>query len=78
MIYNINDAHIGRSLELYGEWAESEMELLRCVLRPSDVVVDVGSNIGHIPCFSRMLSDLEQWYMRSSLSVLHSRFYAVT
>ncbi len=46
MIYNINDAHIGRSLELYGEWAESEMGLLRCVLRPSDVVLDVGSNIG--------------------------------
>ncbi len=46
MIYNINDAHIGRSLELYGEWAELEMELLRCVLKPSDVVLDVGSNIG--------------------------------
>ena len=46
MLYNVNDLHIGRSLDLYGEWAESELELLGLFLAPGDVVVDVGANIG--------------------------------
>ena len=46
MIFNVNDRHIGRSLDLYGEWAESELELLGLFIKPGDVVVDVGANIG--------------------------------
>jgi len=46
MIFNVHDQHIGRSLDLYGEWAESELELLALFIKPGDVVVDVGANIG--------------------------------
>ena len=45
-MFNRNDRFIGRSLELYGEWCEPEIELLRNFLRPGDTVVDVGANIG--------------------------------
>ncbi|HYE52388.1 MAG TPA: FkbM family methyltransferase [Azospirillaceae bacterium] len=41
-----SDTVIGRCLAAYGEWSEGEMELCRAVLRPGDVVVEAGSNIG--------------------------------
>jgi FkbM family methyltransferase len=44
--YLPNDSVIGRSLELYGEYAEDELKLLTALIRPDDVVVDVGANIG--------------------------------
>lgn len=40
------DQYIGKSLRLYGEWAESEIELIAKLVRGGDVVVEVGSNIG--------------------------------
>ena len=46
MLYNINDMYIGRSLELYGEWSEGEVELFRQILKPGDFAIDVGANIG--------------------------------
>jgi len=46
MIFNVHDQHIGRSLDLYGEWAESELDLLGLFIKPGDVVIDVGANIG--------------------------------
>ena len=46
MLYNSNDTFIGRSLELYGEWAEAELRLLGSVIRPGSIVIDVGANIG--------------------------------
>lgn len=46
MLFNINDQFIGRSLDLYGEFSEAEVELFAQLLRPGDVVVEVGSNIG--------------------------------
>ncbi len=41
-----HDLHVGRALELYGEWAEAEVELLGVFLGPGKVAVDVGANIG--------------------------------
>ena len=32
-MYNRNDAFIGRGLDLYGEWCEFEIQLMRLVLR---------------------------------------------
>nr|MBI3614207.1 FkbM family methyltransferase [Nitrospirota bacterium] len=46
MLYNVNDVYIGRSLDLYGEYGEGETALFRQFVRPGDVVVDAGANIG--------------------------------
>jgi FkbM family methyltransferase len=46
MMYNVNDAFIGRSLDLYGEWCDDEVFVLGQVISPGSVVIDVGANIG--------------------------------
>ncbi len=46
MLFNIHDVYIGRSLDLYGEWSEGEIDLFRQMLQPGMVVVEVGANIG--------------------------------
>ncbi|MEQ8789136.1 MAG: FkbM family methyltransferase [Pirellulaceae bacterium] len=46
LLYNRNDVYIGRSLEEYGEFSEGEVELFRQLLKPGDVVVEAGANIG--------------------------------
>lgn len=46
MLYNIHDMYIGRSLDLYGEYSEGEVELFRQVVHPGNVVVEVGANFG--------------------------------
>ncbi|SCA63530.1 Uncharacterized protein SCG7086_AU_00160 [Chlamydiales bacterium SCGC AG-110-P3] len=46
MAYNTNDLYIGRSFDRYGEWCESEIDLLTALLKPGDIVLDVGANIG--------------------------------
>jgi FkbM family methyltransferase len=45
-MYLLNDAYIGRSLDVYGEYSEGEIDLFRQLLRPGDVAVDAGANIG--------------------------------
>jgi FkbM family methyltransferase len=57
MMYNVNDAFIGRSLDLYGEWCDDEAFVLSHILSPGDVVVDVGANIGtHTVFFAQKVS----------------------
>jgi FkbM family methyltransferase len=46
LMYLLNDAYIGRSLDVYGEYSEGEIDLFRQLLRPGDVALDVGANIG--------------------------------
>jgi hypothetical protein len=46
MVYNPKDLFIGRSLDRYGEFSHGESELFRQIVRPGDVVVEVGANIG--------------------------------
>lgn len=54
MLYNIHDMYIGRSLDLYGEYSEGEIELFRRIVRPGHLVVEVGANIGaHTLFFAR-------------------------
>src|SRR5579859_1505250 len=56
MLYNVNDTHVGRSLEVYGEWCEAEVEIFAHVLREGDVAVDVGANIGsHTVAMARLV-----------------------
>lgn len=45
-LYDRNDRTIGLSLELYGEYAEGEIQLFRQVVRPGSTVVEAGANIG--------------------------------
>jgi FkbM family methyltransferase len=40
------DSVIGRSLQLYGEWAEDEIDSYSALLTDGDTIVDVGANIG--------------------------------
>lgn len=48
------DSVIGRSLRLYGEWAENEISYLASFLSDGDAIVDVGANIGtHALAFAR-------------------------
>lgn len=57
-LYNGNDEYIDRSLEVYGEWSEAEVRLFAQILRPGDVVVEAGSNIGtHTVPLSRMVGE---------------------
>lgn len=46
MLYNALDMYVGRSFELYGDYCESEIELLRRLCRPGALVLDIGANIG--------------------------------
>jgi FkbM family methyltransferase len=46
MFYFSGDAYIGASLRDYGEFSELEFDMLRQLLRPGDVVVEAGANIG--------------------------------
>ena len=46
----------GRSLDLYGEWCEFEIVLMRQVIRLGDVVIDAGANIGtHTVAFANLV-----------------------
>ncbi len=46
MAYPVNDSFVGRSLDLYGEWCEAEIDLFAALVEPGSVVVDVGANVG--------------------------------
>lgn len=48
LLYNPNDAYVGRSLDLYGEYSEAEAAFLRFLVRPGDIVVEAGANIGSL------------------------------
>ena len=44
-IFN-EDELVGLSLATYGEYSEGEVEVFRKVLKPGDVAIDIGANIG--------------------------------
>jgi FkbM family methyltransferase len=43
-----SDHYIGRSLDYYGEWSEGEVDAFRAILRPGDVMVEAGANVGSL------------------------------
>jgi FkbM family methyltransferase len=45
--YYANDLYIGKSLELYGEYQQSEIDLLLKLINSNCIVYDVGANIGY-------------------------------
>lgn len=46
MLYNVHDLCVGRSLDLYGEYCEGEVDVFRQVIQPGWIVVEVGANCG--------------------------------
>jgi len=46
MLYNQNDAYVGKSLDLYGEYNQAEWDLLEHLIHPHTVIIEAGSNIG--------------------------------
>ena len=55
MVYNPND-FIGQTLEEYGEWSYVEIELLSQLIKPGNVVLDIGANIGtHTLSFAKFV-----------------------
>ena len=56
MIYNNKDIWVGRSIEKYGEFSESEVQVFRDAIKPGSFVLDIGANIGcHTIAFSRIV-----------------------
>lgn len=54
MLFNRHDVYIGGSLAAYGEFCEIEIAILLQCLRPGDVAIDVGANIGvHTVAFAQ-------------------------
>lgn len=45
-LYNINDLNIGHYLDIYGEYREKEIELFKQMIKPDDLIVEIGANIG--------------------------------
>ena len=43
-----NGRYIGKCFELYGQYSESEVRIMRRFLRPGDIAVDIGANIGDL------------------------------
>lgn len=56
VLCNRNDAVIGRLVQAYGEYFEGEVDIFRSVLRPGDVALDIGANIGvHTLALARLV-----------------------
>ena len=46
MTFMTGDRYVGRSFDLYGEYAEDEWRMLDQILKPGMVALDIGANIG--------------------------------
>lgn len=46
MLFNKNDTYIGASIKEYGEWSQGEISIIKQLLKPADIVIELGANIG--------------------------------
>jgi FkbM family methyltransferase len=46
MLFNSNDAYIGKSFLEYGEFSQGEVDLFEAIIKPGMTVLDIGANIG--------------------------------
>lgn len=55
-LYNKNDQTIGKCMELYGEFSEGEVQLFKALIKPGDVVMEIGAHIGnHTMVFAKAI-----------------------
>ncbi len=55
--------YIGKCFELYGQYSEAEVSMMRCHLQPGHTVIDVGANIGDLTIpLSRIVGDSGRVY----------------
>jgi len=61
MIYNKNDMYIGKSLELYGEYSEAEIDIFRQVIHQGDTVLEIGANLSitNVYCYQKAVGRLK-------------------
>jgi FkbM family methyltransferase len=45
-VFGAEDQFVGKSLDVYGDYSEDEISVFKMILRPNDVAIEVGSNIG--------------------------------
>ena len=58
---------IGKCFELYGQYSESEVAMMRTFVRPGNTVVDVGANIGDLTLpLSRIVGESGRVYALES------------
>ena len=46
MLYNIHDIYIGKALDEYGEYSQAEVDIFNKMVKPGQLVLDIGANIG--------------------------------
>lgn len=46
LLYNRNDAYVGRAVQKYGEFSVLEMDIFKQVCVPGSVIIEAGANIG--------------------------------
>lgn len=46
MAFSTLDQYVGKSYDLYGEYSEAEIKLIKQIIKPEWIAVDVGANIG--------------------------------
>lgn len=63
VVYNKNDIYVGKAIERYGEYSESEAEIFRQLCSADDVVVEVGAHVGtHTMVLSRLVGESGRVY----------------
>ncbi|WP_051237444.1 FkbM family methyltransferase [Ottowia thiooxydans] len=71
-LVNENDTYVGRSLRTYGEWSEAEIWLFQQILRPGDIVIEAGANIGsHTVFMSRAVGEKGSVYAFEAARLTH-------
>ena len=77
MLYLKKDIYVGRSLELYGEFSEGEVLVFSQLIRPGDVVVEAGANIGaHTVFFAKAVGSQGMVIAYEPLRFIHQMLCA--